>query len=259
MASRHLGRRVRLTALLPPGYRVNLLTRYPLLLVNDGQDFDALDLRRRLGAAYARRTVSPQVVVGVHADERRMREYGVSGLPDYRGRGDLADAYRRFLVEELLPYLRGRFRLRDGREHRAIAGFSLGGLSAFDVAWRHEDLFAAVGCFSASFWWRSRAFDPAAPDADRIALDRIREASRPADLRYHFSVGTDEETSDRNGNGIVDVIDDTLDVIDALRGRGVAGRAIAYRLVEGGGHDQATWGPALVEWLEESAQAAARR
>lgn len=249
--STHLGRRVTVTALLPPGYRVHLLTRYPLLLVNDGQDFPDLNLARRLAVAYGRRTISPRIVVGVHADERRVREYGMSSQPDYAGRGDLADAYRRFVVDELLPRLRRRFRLRAGREHAAIAGFSLGGLSAFDVAWRHEDLFGAVGCFSASFWWRSRAFDAADPDADRIVVDLIHAASRPASLQYYFCVGTREEDSDRNGNGIIDAIDDTLDVIGALRERGVEGRAVAYRLVEGGEHDPATWGPALLDWLRE--------
>ena len=37
--SRHLNREVRLTVLLPPGYRVNLLGRYPVTILNDGQDF----------------------------------------------------------------------------------------------------------------------------------------------------------------------------------------------------------------------------
>ena len=255
LASRHLGRAVRLTALLPPGYRANLLTRYPLLVLHDGQDFEALRLERRLGLAYGRGTVTPRVIVGVHADERRMREYATSGQPDYAGRGDLADAHRRFVVEELLPHLQHKYRLRRSRDYRALAGFSLGGLSAFDIAWHHEDLFGAVGCFSASFWWRSREFDAADPDADRIVVDRIRLASRMPQLRYYFVVGTEEETSDRNDNGIIDAIDDTLDVIAALRERGVPGRDVAYRLVEGGKHDQASWGPALVAWLEELTRA----
>ena len=240
---------MQLTILLPPGYRLNLLTRFPLLLLNDGQDFDALELQRRLTAAYGVRAVAPRVVVGVHANERRMREYGTSGRADYAGRGDLADAYRQFVIHELLPYLGRRYRLRKTRDARAIAGFSMGALSAFDIAWHHADAFGAVGCFSGSFWWRARAFDPANPDADRIVPARIALAARPAELRYYFMVGTDEEESDRNGNGIIDAIDDTLDVIAALRERGVPEADIRYRLVEGGRHDQATWGPAVVEWM----------
>lgn len=251
LASRHLGRSVRLTILLPPAYRLNLLARFPLLILNDGQDVDALDLQRRLGECYSAQTVAPRIVVGVHADERRMREYGTSGRPDYAGRGDLADAYRRFVMGELLPYLKRKYRVRKPRGARAIAGFSMGGLSAFDIAWHHEGEFGSVGCFSASFWWRSRPFDPANPDADRIIPSRIAHAARPTELRYYFMVGTDEEESDRNNNGIIDAIDDTLDVVAALREQGVPASHLAYRLVEGGEHNQATWGPALVEWLME--------
>ena len=251
LASRQLGREVRLTVLLPPGYRLHLLRRYPLVLVHDGQDFDALDLERRLGRALAEQRVTPRIVVGIHADERRLREYGTSGQPDHAGRGDLADAHRRFVTRELLPFLDGKYRLRRDRRDRAIAGFSLGALGAFDVAWHHEQLFGELACFSASFWWRSTPFDPQRPDADRIAVDRIRRAHRAADLRYTFVVGSAEEESDRNGNGIVDVIDDTLDVIAALRDRGVSGAGLRYRLLEGGRHDQATWGPALVDWLAD--------
>ena len=249
VASRRLGRRVRVTALLPPRYRLNVLARYPLLIVNDGQDFDRLELERRLRSAYRAREVQPRVVIGVHADERRMREYGTSREPDYAGRGDLADAYRRFVVEELLPLLLGRYRLRGGRDHRAIGGVSLGGLSAFDIAWWHELKFGAVGCFSASFWWRSSPPDPAHPDADRIVVERVRHAVRAADLQYYFMVGTEEEASDRNGNGIIDVIDDTLDVIAALRDRGVRSRSLRYDCVDGGRHEPATWGPELIRWL----------
>lgn len=252
LASAALGREVRITALLPPGYRLNLLARYPVLLVNDGQDFGALDLERRLGLAYRDGAVAPRIVVGLHADHDRMREYGTSGAPDYAGRGDRADAYRRFVIREALPFLRARFRLRKTREHVAVCGFSLGALSAFDVAWHHPDLIGHVGCFSGSFWWRSAPFDPRRPDADRIAVERVRAAARPADLRYHFAVGTAEETSDRNANGIIDAIDDTLDLIGALRARGVAQEAISYHVVDGGRHDQATWGPALIDWLRRA-------
>jgi len=219
------------------------------VLLNDGQDFLALNLERRLRLAFARGHVGPRIVVGIHADERRMREYGTSNQPNDRGLGDLANAYRIFIVDELMPFLRRMYRLRRHREFWAIGGFSLGALSAFDIGYKHESSFADIGCFSASFWWRSTPFNPAAPDENRIVIDRIRRSSRAADLRYFFMVGSDEETSDRNNNGIIDAVDDTLDVIAALRDKGVSGGDITYHFVEGGEHNQATWGPALITWM----------
>ena len=249
LPSRHLGRAVELSVLLPPRYRINLLHRYPVVLLNDGQDFGALELRARLAATYRARIVTPMIIVGLHADERRMREYGTSGGADYAGRGDLADAHRRFVTEELVPWLRAAYRTRADRRAWAIGGFSLGGLSAFDIAWHHELLFGHVGCFSASFWWRATPFDEGDPDAGRVAVDRTARAVRAADLSYFFAVGSAEEDSDRNGNGVIDAVDDTLDVIAALRDLGVPGADVHYHYVEGGRHDHASWGPALLVWL----------
>ncbi len=43
----------------------------------------------------------------------------------------------------------------------AISGCSLGGLSAFDVAWDYADKIDKVGVFSGSFWYRDKdANDP---------------------------------------------------------------------------------------------------
>ncbi len=247
--SHHLGRWVNLSVLKPPGYNKNFLSSYPLVVVNDGQDFTDLKLPERLSSALRSKRVRPRVIVGVHADGQRMREYGTSATSDYAGRGDRANAHRLFVTEELLPYLEYHFRIRKAREQRTVCGFSLGGLSAFDIGWMHPELFANVGCFSASFWWRKHDFDPNDPDADRIAVEQIRHAGKLPPLSYYFQVGTDEEASDRNGNGIIDAIDDTLDVITALRERGHPTRALHYELVEGGEHNQGTWGPAFVDFL----------
>ena len=249
LVSRQLGRGVRLTIILPPYYRLNVLSRYPLALFNDGQDFGALDLERRVSAGYADRSLAPRIIVGIHADGDRMRDYGTSNQADYLGRGDRADEHRRFVTTELLPWLRREFRVSRRRQDIAIAGFSLGGLSAFDIAWQHAHTFGAVASFSGSFWWRSAEFDPSSPDADRIMVDRVRGAEAVPNLRYYFAAGDAEEASDRNGNGVIDAVDDTQDVVDALLDHGVDRRALRFDLVAGGRHDQQSWGPQVITWL----------
>lgn len=249
LESRALGRRVRVTIVLPPYYRLNVLSRYPLTVFNDGQDFGALGLVNRLAEAYAAGTVKPRIVVGVHADERRMREYGTSAVADYAGRGDLAGEHRRFLTTELMPWLRREFRVARRREHLSVGGFSMGGLSAFDVAWRHAHTFGAVGCFSPSFWWRSAPFRPDAPDADRIVVETVRHAGFVPDLCFFFAAGTAEESSDRNGNGVIDVVDDVQDVVDGLRDLGVPRDRLRFDIVTGGEHHQGSWGPQVMAWF----------
>ncbi len=245
-----LGRKVRLSIILPPYYRLSVLSRYPVVLLNDGQDFPQLQLLDRLQAAYAKTDLRPRIIVGMHADEGRMREYGVSTTMDHAGRGDLAVAYRRFVTTELLPWLRHEFRISRRRQDIAMGGFSLGGLSAFDIAWQHAHTFGSVGCFSASFWMRSAPFRREAPDLDRIVPDLIKNAAQAPNLDYWFMAGDCEEASDRNGNGVIDVIDDTQDVIAALRHQGISEGSIGYVEVIGGEHNQRTWGPLVMEWLQ---------
>jgi enterochelin esterase-like enzyme len=57
------------------------------------------------------------------------------------------DIYASFLVDAVIPYVEGRLRLLSDRRHRAAAGGSLGGASAYYLAFRHPDLFASAGVF----------------------------------------------------------------------------------------------------------------
>ena len=251
--SRSLGREVKLTIVLPPYYRLNVLKRYPLTVFNDGQDFGRLDLVGRLNKGYHAGALRPRIVVGVHANERRIREYGTSQVDDDAGRGDLAGDYRRFLTTELMPWLRRQFRVARRRQDISVAGFSLGGLSAFDVAWQHAHTFGAVGCFSPSFWVRSAPFREDDPDADRIVVETVRHATDAPKIAYYFAAGTAEEESDRNGNGVIDVVDDTRDVVRALQAHGVTEDHLRFDVVEGGRHDPDSWGPQVMQffrWLD---------
>ncbi len=154
MPSEHLGRDVMVDVYrpaLPPWRLMNLA------VFNDGQYLERMNLREQLQTAFKEHTLSPTVVIGVHAGDR-MREYGTTGRPDYKGRGDQAGAYEYFLIEELIPWIEKFYNVYQLPARRAIAGFSLGGLNAFDVAWRNPGEFGVAGVFSGSLWWRSKAF-----------------------------------------------------------------------------------------------------
>lgn len=254
LASAHLGRQLQLTLLLPPGYDTDTARSYPLLLLNDGQDFERLLLAQTLDSLYAAGALPPVVVVGIHANEDRLHEYGTAHSPDYKGRGSRAARHRDFVLGELLPFLDSSFRLLEAPAERVVAGFSLGGLSAFDLAYAHPEVFGAVGVFSGSFWWRSRAFEDGYDDHnDRILHLHVRNTPRPTlPLRFWFEAGTLDERSDRNQNGVIDAIDDTLDLMQELRQKGYTAPAeLTYVQVEGGRHDPQTWGqamPAFLRW-----------
>jgi len=57
-------------------------------------------------------------------------------------------AWEAFLVDEMLPALEARFRVRPGREHRAVFGKSSGGYGALVQGMRHAESWGAVACHS---------------------------------------------------------------------------------------------------------------
>jgi enterochelin esterase-like enzyme len=252
-ASAFLRRNVRLDGYLPDP--VEDPSTLQLLLFNDGQDLGAMGLRAMLET----RQGPPLLCVGIHAGKDRLKEYGTAVRADYMGRGAKAFLYTHFIVQELLPYLERKYRI-PSFAGRAFAGFSLGGLSAMDIVWNHPHLFETAGVFSGSLWWRFKAYEEGyREETDRIMHAQVRSGRRPGlrdgvhrggGQRFFFECGTEDETADRNHNGVIDVIDDTIDLIAALRTQGIPRESIRYLEVPGGKHDKATWAGALPEFLD---------
>jgi enterochelin esterase-like enzyme len=245
-----LEREVDLDVFLPPDYKSNTKHSYPLLLINDGQDLAAAQYAKTLESLWKKKKIPSIISVGIYANHDRIREYGTARQPDYKGRGDRAGLYERFILEELIPYMMGKFRISGVTEETAYAGFSLGGLSAMDIAWRNPSIFGTVGVFSGALWWRWSEVSEQNPDADRIMHDIIEKAWNKNDnQRYWFQTGTQDEQEDRNNNGVIDSIDDTLDLIRELKRKDTPDEYIRYLEVEGGEHNTATWGVAMYDFL----------
>ena len=94
-------------------------------------------------------------------------------------------------------------------------------------------MFKKVGVFSGTLWWRSKLFKDDAPDDDRIIHDTFAISEKRKGLKFWLQTGTNDETSDRNNNGIIDAIDDTLDLIKILKELGYKSKDIKYVEVEG--------------------------
>jgi enterochelin esterase-like enzyme len=221
-----------------------------LLLVNDGQDLAQMDIEQSLSLLYNKWKVEPVIVVGISAGKDRLVEYGVAHRPDFKGRGDKAHLYTSFVIDELLPFIKKQVGININGK-KAFAGFSLGGLTAFDIAWRHSDIFDLVGVFSGSFWWRKKDLSDNYTDNDRILHELIAETEdRPA-LKFWLMTGTEDETADRNQNFIIDSIDDTVDVIKGLVQKGYKRPTdVFYYEMVGGKHDVPTWAKVFPKFLE---------
>lgn len=244
-----LGREVEVEIFLPPGYETTE-AKYPLLLLNDGQDNKSVKIKETVERLTANRTIEPIIVAGVKAADR-VEEYGIASKKDYLGRGSRAKAYSKFITKELVPHLVHAYPLHD--DGHVIAGYSMGGLSAVDIAWNHPEMFSKVGAFSGSFWWRKKSTKSKSYSdyRDRILHRLIRKGKYKEGLKFWFQTGTLDEMGDRNDNGVIDSIDDTLDLITELSKKGYRPyHDIHYYEMEEGKHNTETWALAMPEFLK---------
>lgn len=224
-----------------------------LLLINDGQDLVSMGFNKILQHLYETKQIEALFCVGIHCGEDRKNEYGISVSPDFIGRGAKAALYHRFVLQELMPFISEKFQITTFREY-AFAGFSLGALSALDIVWNNPEIFTRIGVFSGSLWWRSK--DKNDKDynesSDRLMHRQVRLGDYFPGLKFFFQCGTHDEGEDRNKNGVIDSIDDTIDLMKELLQKGYReGKDMVYLQLPGGRHDVPTWAvafPAFLHW-----------
>lgn len=248
MYSRHLQRQVKLSIISTPVPADK--TEMNLLLLNDGQDIGKFRIKEILDSLYRKKLIKPLIIVGITAGERA-KEFGVSQYPDFMKRGDKADNYAAFIADELYAFTKKNAGVRKFKSV-VIAGCSLGGLSAFDIAWDNADKIDKVGIFSGSFWWRDKD-DKAAgysDDKNRIIINKIRSSKKKPHLQYWFYAGDKEESGDRDKDGIIDVVDDTKDLVELIKSKNVClPEEVIFNEDPNGIHDYTSWRNHLPEFL----------
>ena len=126
--------------LLPPGY-AETERDYPVLYLMHGAGYDEAGWSEE---GRVEEIIGERKVIVV------MPNGGGNGYySDWYNGGDFGPpAYETFHVGELIPFIDDRFRTRDERGGRAIAGFSMSGFGALSYAARNPDLFAGAFSFS---------------------------------------------------------------------------------------------------------------
>ncbi len=234
---------------LPPGYSESGV-RYKVLYAQDGQDMKDVHLEPTLNALYAENAIQPMIVVAIHATGERLSEYGTAGIPDYQNRGMDAGLYTRMLLEEVMPYINQTYRTQTGPANTFVMGWSLGGLMAFDLAWNHPDVFGGVGVFSGSLWWHTDNTDLNSMLASRIAHKMVRDGEKRPGMRFWFESGFFDEKDDRDGDGVIDSVQDTRELVAELKEKGYTDSDLFLLEMPRGYHGPGTWGEALPEFLK---------
>jgi enterochelin esterase-like enzyme len=162
---------------LPPGY-ASSPDRYPVLYLLHGAGGDEKTWNARMDAnvildnLIADGELDPLVVV---------MPYGyTSRLPageQRRGAAGYKQDMEEFAVDfvsDLVPLVESRYRVIADREHRAIAGLSMGGGQSLAIGLTHPDMFRSVAGFSSAMQianspdWGGVDMDAVLADADTI-------------------------------------------------------------------------------------------
>ncbi|MCY2953905.1 MAG: alpha/beta hydrolase-fold protein [Planctomycetota bacterium] len=156
----------------PPDYDQNTTARYPVLYLQHGYGEDRRAWWRQgrvnfiLDNLLAAGKAKPMIVV--------MEDGGIAtGLGGGRGslpatapaanRLAFAQAFDGIMITKLIPMIDATYRTVADRNHRAMAGTSLGGWQTLQITLNHLDTFAYIGGFS-----------PGLPqDIDRITSDPV--------------------------------------------------------------------------------------
>lgn len=246
--SRHLQKHISLTVISTPVPKNK--GDFNLLLLNDGQDVEKLRVKGIVDSLNSKKLIQPLVVVAINAFDR-MQEYGVAGNPDYLGNGASAQKYADFIINELLPFIKKQSGVRKFNSI-TLAGCAAGGLSAFDAAWDNADKIDKVGVFSGTFGYRDKDVTDStySDDKDRLIINKIRSSRKRPHLKYWFYASGNEEAGDRDKDGIIDVIDDTQDLIDLIKKKKVCPpQDIVYTEIKEGKADYDSWSKVFPQFL----------
>jgi enterochelin esterase-like enzyme len=140
-----------------------------------------------------------------------------------------AQAADRELIEDIIPYMKAHYRVRDDAGGRAIAGLSQGGYQALVSGLSHLDTFAWVATFS--------GVSIATVPNERVA-SALDNPSRVNQMLRDFTitVGTNDSVTGKDVAGLRAILDE---------------KKIAYHYNEhsGLGHEMDVWRPSLIALL----------
>jgi enterochelin esterase-like enzyme len=229
-----------LRVLLPPGYRIQGSRQYPVLYLNDGQNlFDVCTstfnreewrVDETVAALIAAGEIEPIIVVGVDNAGRRLRprEYlpypdDTLSPPEPQPQGK---QYPRFLLDEVIPFVENRYRIRHGAANRVLGGSSYGAGAALYAATARPGSFAGLLLESPSVY------------ASDYQLLKDAATVRIWPQRIFIGTGTVEEP-----------VEDVRKLENVLRQAGIEERWLRVVVQEGGRHTESWWAKRLPDAL----------
>jgi enterochelin esterase-like enzyme len=145
----------------PPKYDDQPSSRFPVLYLQHGAGEDETGWTRQGRANFildnllAAGNCKPMIVVMAYGYAARAGQ----PFPDFmskswgspemlKGMQDMATTFEDDVTQALIPFIDANFRTLSNRDHRAMAGLSMGGMQTYQITLNHLDLFSYIGGFS---------------------------------------------------------------------------------------------------------------
>lgn len=230
------------TLYLPSGYDTDTTKEYPVLYLLHGGNCSNTDWETFGGLCHladsliACGKMEPMVIVCPEANKDNMIWFNA---PHWK--------YEDFFFQEFVPYIEKTYRIKEGKDYRSVAGYSMGGGASVVYGIRHPELFHVVYGMSSYLRRQYLEFlkdDPSAEWRQQLVEEhnpiRSVEKGTEADVlrwknvRWFIDCGDKDFTYDAN-----------IDLIAAFRKQG-----IPYELrIKSGGHDWNYWRQSLHDAL----------
>ena len=206
----------------PPGYDTDPKQKYPVLYLQHGGGEDETGWAKQghvnfiLDNLIAAKKAVPMIVVMERGYAAR------AGEPAAPGRG--GGAFEDVVIKDLIPMIDATYRTAADRDHRAIAGLSMGSGQALQIGLTHTDTFSAVGAFSGVFRQGDVKAAYGGVFADPTAFDK------KLDLLYLHSGDQGLDAGIHKA---------ASDLYDYLQKGG--SKNVVFRDLKGQGHEWQTW------------------
>ena len=237
----------------PPGYDPRRAEPYPLLLMlhgGNGSERDILYFTQVFDTEIAAGRLPP-VVIAMPSGRRSL----------YMDFSDGSQLWERYVLGDVLPFVRRSAHVWHTREGSFLAGISMGGLGALRIAFKHPGLFAAVAALEPAIeprlhwehvgpetrFWRpesvlrpifGKPVDADYWEANNPAAIAHRDPERLLDLGIYLEVGDQDSLFLYEGAEFLHRV-----LFDARL-------AHEYRLVHGADHVGRSLGPRMANALE---------
>jgi uncharacterized protein len=209
----------RINVYAPPGYNESPDARVPVLYMPDGgmaEDF--LHVAGLVQVSVGNGTMRPFLLVGIENTQRRRDMTGTTENENDKKiapRVGGSEAFRKFIRDELMPQVKGRYRTTN---ETAIVGESLAGLFVVETFLLEPNMFDTYIAFDPSLWWNNQKLVNGAGEqlrarpklektlyfvsSDEKGLEEITQRlaeilgkNAPSGIRWHYEKMPDEKHS----------------------------------------------------------------